>query len=51
MYILSENKGADQLCSYTAQLICGFVFAHADCWFSDKTAQILAEQTHFANSS
>ena len=37
-YPCSENKGADQLCSYctadcavTAQLICGFVFADANC--------------------
>ena len=28
-YLCSENKGADQLCGFIAQLICGFVFAHA----------------------
>ena len=27
-----ENKGADQLCSYTLG------FAYADCWFSDEAA-------------
>ena len=37
-----RNKGADQLCSYavTAKLICAFVFAYADCWFSHGAAQI-----------
>ena len=29
----SENKGANQL-------ICAFVFAHADCWFSHAAAHI-----------
>ena len=28
-YLCSENKGADKLCGYSAQLICVFVFAHA----------------------
>ena len=28
-YLWSENKGADQLCS----------FAYADCWFSDAASQ------------
>ena len=27
-------------CAVTAQLICAFIFAYADCWFSDATAQI-----------
>ena len=27
--LCSENKGADQLCSITLQLICTFVFAYA----------------------
>ena len=27
-------------CAITAQLICGFVFAYADSWFSDAVAQI-----------
>ena len=27
-------------CAVTAQLICGFVFAYADCWFSGATANI-----------
>ena len=25
-------------CAVTAQLICGFVFAYADCWFSPAAA-------------
>ena len=43
-----KNKDADQLCSkktkaliscaVTAQLICVFVFAYANCWFSDAVA-------------
>ena len=37
-YLCSENKGADQLRSITAKLICAFVFAYADCWFSHETA-------------
>ena len=37
-YPSSENKGADQL--GTAKLICVFVFAYADCWFSHAAAQI-----------
>ena len=32
-YQCSENKGADQLCSYCT-LICAFVFAYVDYWFS-----------------
>ena len=35
-YPSSENKHTDQLCS--AQLICIFVFAYADCWFSGVAA-------------
>ena len=27
-------------CAVTAQLICAFGFAYADCWFSDAAAQI-----------
>ena len=38
-YPSSENKGADQLRGY-AKLICVFVFAYADCWFSHGAAQI-----------
>ena len=42
-YPCSENKGADQLRGYcekaiTAKLICAFVFAYADCWFSHAYA-------------
>ena len=39
-YPSSENKGADQL---TAKLICVFVFAYADCWFSREVAQIITK--------
>ena len=34
-YPSSENKGA-----VTAKLICAFVFAYADCWFSHEAAQM-----------
>ena len=37
-YPCSVNKGADQLRGY---LICVFVFAYADCWFSHEVAHIL----------
>ena len=36
-YPCSENKDADQLRG-TAKLICVFVFAHANCWFSHAQA-------------
>ena len=40
-YPSSKNKGADQLRGYrAAKLICVFVFAFADCWFSHEAAQI-----------
>ena len=42
-YPSSENKGANQLRGYreaTAKLICVFVFAYADCWFSHGAAQM-----------
>ena len=38
-YPCSENKDADQL-RVTAKLICVFVFAHANCWFSHAQAQL-----------
>ena len=28
-------------CAVTAQLICGFVFANANCWFSHAAAQFV----------
>ena len=37
-YPCSENKGADQPRAVTAKLICAFVFAYADCWFSHAAA-------------
>ena len=44
-YPSSENKGADQL-RLTAKLICAFVFAYADCWFSHGAAQINASRVY-----
>ena len=42
-YPCSENKGADQISfAVTAKLICTFVFAYADCWFSHAAAHIVA---------
>ena len=37
-YSSSKNKGADQLRSY-----CVFVFAYADCWFSNVVAHKFIE--------
>ena len=34
----SKNKGADQLRSVTAKLICPFAFAYENCWFSGAAA-------------
>ena len=42
-YPCSKNKGADQLrgnFAVTAKLICAFVFAYADCWFSHEAAHM-----------
>ena len=39
-YLCSKNKGADQLCSYHAQLICAFVLAYAKCRFSHEEAHM-----------
>ena len=39
-YPSSENKGVDQLHTVTAKLICVFVFAYADCWFSHEAAHM-----------
>ena len=33
----------------TAKLICIFVFAYAKCWFSDDTAHIFIEPSHYVN--
>ena len=35
----SKHKDADR-CAVTAQLICLFVFAYTDCWFSHAGAHI-----------
>ena len=37
-YPSSKNKGADHF-AVTAKLICAFVFAYRDCWFSHVAAQ------------
>ena len=37
-YPCSENKGAD--------LICAFVFAYANCWFSHDTAHLVFIELH-----
>ena len=43
-YLCSKSKGADQLIqlrfTVTAKLICAFVFAYADCWFSHAEAHL-----------
>ena len=31
-------------CAVTAKLICVFIFAYADCWFSGAAAQINTER-------
>ena len=36
-YLSSENKGVISF-AVTAKLICTFVFAYADCWFSHGAA-------------
>ena len=40
-YLCSENIDADQLHGHTAQLICGFVFAHGKGRFSHVVAHII----------
>ena len=39
-YPCSENKGVTSF-AVTAKMICVFVFAYADCWFSHDAAQII----------
>ena len=38
-YPRSENKGVISF-AVTAKLICAFVFAYANCWFSHRAAQM-----------
>ena len=45
-----ENKSVDQLLGNTARLVCAFVFAYADCWFSDVVAQLCCEGHNFLSS-
>ena len=40
-YPCSENKGPDHL-RRTAKLICAFVFAYANCWFSHAEAHLIS---------
>ena len=40
-YLCCENKGADQLRSSSAQLICAFIFAYAKSRFSHDSAHIV----------
>ena len=37
--LCSKNKGADQLAA-TVKLVCAFVFAYANCWFSVAAAHL-----------
>ena len=45
-YPCSENKGADSF-AVTAKLICVFVFAYADCWFSHEAAHFYHQNNSF----
>ena len=40
LQVCSENKGADQLCGVTLQLICAFVFTYAESRLSHDAAQM-----------
>ena len=40
MLFVQRKKKALISSAVTGQLICGFVFAYADCWFSHAVAQI-----------
>ena len=46
-YPCSENKGTDQLrgnlIAVTAKLVCAFVFAYVNCWFSHEAAHFLLQ--------
>ena len=39
-YPCCENKGTDHLVG-TVKLICVFIFAYADCWFSHEAAHFM----------
>ena len=47
----SENKGADQLRRVTAKLICSFVFAYANCWFSHDAADISTNEHNHSTAN
>ena len=51
-YPCCEHKGADQLRSYCEadKLICAFVFAYADCWFSHEAAHRRLQRCMFLSS-
>ena len=41
-YLCSKNKGTDQISfAVAAILVCAFVFAYSNCWFSDVVADFL----------
>ena len=42
-YLCSENKGVISF-AVTTKLICVFVFAYADCWFSHAVAHLICLQ-------
>ena len=43
MYRVAKTKALISFAvTATAKLICAFVFAHADSWFSDEAAQIIS---------
>ena len=44
-YLCSENKGVI-IYAVTAKLVCAFVFAYENCWFSHAVAHIVFEQYH-----
>ena len=39
--VLAKTKALIS-CAVTAQLICAFVFAYANCWFSDAAAHFVS---------
>ena len=45
-YLCSENKRHCENARKKAKLICVFVFAYADCWFSHEEAHICCIKIH-----
>ena len=46
MYCVVKTKALISF-AVTAKLICVFVFAHADCWFSHEAAQIVKDKIFY----